>query len=70
MRIDCAARVDRQGIDDAPARIDNGGDAVVSRTQQRQPVLHRANLRLPEVLVGARRVAKPSIVRDVHDKFR
>ena len=52
-----------------PRASTTAGNAVVGGTQQGQSVFHRANLRLPEMLVRPGRVAEPGIVGDIHNKL-
>ena len=60
--------VQRQSIDDTTARVDYARNSVVGGPQQGQSILHGPQLRLPEMLVWAGRIAKPGIVRDIHNK--
>ena len=61
----------RERLDPAlhpPLRIDPRGHAGVRAAQQRAARLDRAQGRIREVLLGARRLAKPGVVRDIHEQ--
>lgn len=68
MHVQNPVGIDRQCVNNAAIGVDDGGNAIVGRAQQRQSVFHRANLSLPEMLIGTWRVAEPGIVGDVYNK--
>ena len=52
-----------------PRESTTRGNAGVGRANQRHAVFDRADLRLLEMLIGARRVAEPGIVGDIDNKI-
>ena len=55
-----------QVVRDLPQRIDNRRHAGVRPAQQRTPILHRSKNSVGEVLLRARALEKPAIVRNIH----
>src|SRR5690554_1537377 len=60
--IEMSGNIQSKGGGDAPARVDDGGNAGIGGAYQRQAHLHRAEARLREVLVGAGYLAEPGVI--------
>src|SRR5262245_56203625 len=59
-----------KGCNDPSERVDDCGNPAVGGTNQGQPLFDSANLRLLEMLVGAKANAKPGIVGQVQEPAR
>ena len=56
--------------DDPSHRIDHGGNAGICGTNQRQPLLDRAQARLLQMLIGTGGNSKPAVIGQVDDPAR